>query len=173
MDLIYTRRQYHQCYTLIKCETIFTSQLSTIYNHTIQGSVLLSISDKSKIPTKLYSSKCLHPLMTLYNPCFTYMTKCLKPFVLHIIKDKTNNTEYWNIPLTAHSNNNKKLNQLRKHITQIIKKHCKWTGYSHLWNYISWVYHSHWTHNTSHVWTLWKIRDKLDKNDAKFDKHHE
>ena len=55
VDLISSRRQYHHFYTLIKCATLFKIQLSNNYNYIQKDSVILSILEQSKIPTKLYS----------------------------------------------------------------------------------------------------------------------
>ena len=43
VNLISARIQYHQWYTLIKCDTIFTIQLSTNYNYIHQYYILLLI----------------------------------------------------------------------------------------------------------------------------------
>ena len=55
MDILSERIQYHQCYTLTNCATLFLSQLSTKYNYIHQDSVLLLISEKSTIRTKTVS----------------------------------------------------------------------------------------------------------------------
>ena len=52
VDLLYSSRQNHQCNTLIKCDTLFTSQLYTNYNPFRQESILKAKTDKYTIPTK-------------------------------------------------------------------------------------------------------------------------
>ena len=52
VNLLSARIQDHQCYTLIKFVTLFTSQLSTNYNFIKREYVFLSISYQFTIPTK-------------------------------------------------------------------------------------------------------------------------
>ena len=63
MDVIYSRRQYHQWYTLIKFNIIFTSKLSTNYNNIQQASVSQTkFQSIIKYQQNIYSSLCIPPL---------------------------------------------------------------------------------------------------------------
>ena len=52
VDLLSARRQDHQWNTLIQCETLFTSQLSTNHNNFQQDSDVQTKTKQSTIPTK-------------------------------------------------------------------------------------------------------------------------
>ena len=102
--LIPARRQDHQCYTLINCNNLFTSQLSKSYNYIHRYSVLLSYLEKYTIP-KLYYSIFFHrrlcqtiTLPPKLNPylitCLIYQIKYFNPCVIYMIKDLSNNTTY-------------------------------------------------------------------------------
>ena len=78
VHLIYSRVQYHKHNTLIKCDTLFTSQLSTNYNNIQQESNIQTKPEQSTIPTKLYSSIVLHHMVifkTQPKPCLIYVIK--------------------------------------------------------------------------------------------------
>ena len=51
VETLSARIQYHQCYILIKCDTLIMSQLYTTYNHIRWDCVLPSISDHYTNPT--------------------------------------------------------------------------------------------------------------------------
>ena len=51
-DIPYSRIKNHQWYTIIKCNTLFTSQLSSNYNSIYRDSVILSNSEQYTSPTK-------------------------------------------------------------------------------------------------------------------------
>ena len=61
MDILSSTIQDHQWNYLIRCKNIFTSQLFTNCNNFQQDSDLLTKTEQSTRPTKLYYSLCIHP----------------------------------------------------------------------------------------------------------------